>query len=404
MPLYREHLAQELEQKKSEFTGTIGEDAVEDFQDAAETLGSELSKAELEEKLSDLERPGALPTNEFDQTNGLAIPLEESAEWNSHEAVNRWARNQIENVTTVAADGSQIDPVDVFEKPVGLAQAVWIANKHTPTGEYEEDVRLEVLTPEDLLFENPNTGFVQVDSEEVPTTRFELEMRVLEEQIKQRSGEDAPPVVFYDGSLILSFTQLLDQRTQERYGEALARGLAASKHHGVPVVGYISGSKATELGKMIQQLGLVDTPQSVRDYQIVAELLDNWGDRTLLFQSRRDATLDQLRATYHGVEYDFSEDILFTYLKTDSGPQIDRIEMPSWILDEGLVEHVCSVIRAEAGVGRGYPEILQAVDTDAVISHQDREEFLRLFQDFAEEHDLDLDWNNKALSKKRRRR
>jgi hypothetical protein len=403
MPLYRKQLAQKLEERKSEFNGTIGEEVVEQYQEAVQKL-EDLSKEELENKLDEMENPGALPTEEFKDVEGVRIIFDESSNWETHEAVNKWARDQIENVTTVAADGSQIDPVKEFEKPVGLVQVVWMANDHKSEKSYEEDVDIVVLTPEDLLFEDPNTGFVQVDSQEVPVKRFETEMKVLERQIKKHSGDENPPVVMYDGSLILSFVQMFDQKTQKRYGEALARLLAASKHHGVPVVGYVSGSKATELGRMMDKLEIVETSRSVRDYQALENALENWGDRTPLFQSRRDSTLNLLETTYHGEEYDFSEDILFSYLKTDPGAQIDRIEMPSWILEEGLAEHVFSVIRAEAGIGRGYPEILQAVDADAVLSNNDRQDFLRMFQDFSTEHDIELDWNNKALSKKRRRR
>jgi hypothetical protein len=403
MPLYRDKIAQELEDKKSDFQTGIGQDVVDEFQDAAGEL-SDLSREEIEERLDEFELPAALPTEEFEENDGLTVQFEESREWESHEAVNKWARSQIEGAPTISADGSQIDPVSEFEKPVGLVQAVWIANNHTADGDYEEDVETKVLTPEDLLFEDPNTGLIQVDDEEVSISRFELEMKVLERQIKKHADNEATPVVLYDGPLVLSFAQMFSSTVQDRYSEALARLLAASEHHGVPVIGYTAGSKASDLAKMIERLGLVDVSQSVRDYQLVDGLVDEWGDRTIIFNSRRDNSLNWLQTTYHGQEYDFSEDILFTYLKTDSGPQVDRIDFPRWVQEEGLVDHVMAVLRAEAGIGRGYPEILQSVDADAVISRQEREEFLRMYQDFSEENDIDLRWNNKALSKKRRRR
>lgn len=403
MPLYRDRIAEELEDKKADFQTGIGEDVVDEFQNAAGEL-SDLSRNEIEEGLEEFELAGALPTEEFEEMDGLTVRFEEGREWQSHEAVNNWARSQIEGVTTISADGSQIDPVSEFEKPVGLVQAVWIANNHTTDGDYEEGVETEVLTPEDLLFEDPNTGLIQVDDEEVSISRFELEMKVLEKQIKEYSDSESTPVVLYDGPLVLSFAQMFDGTVQDRYSEALARLLAASKHHGVPVVGYTAGSKASDLAKMIERLGMVDISQSVRDYQIVDGLVENWGDRTVVFNSRRDNSLSWLQTTYHGQEYDFSEDILFTYLKTDSGAQVDRIDFPQWVQKEGLVDHVISALRAEVGVGRGYPEILQSVDADAVISRREREEFLSMYQDFSEENDIELRWNSKALSKKRRRR
>lgn len=403
MPLYRNRIAQQLEEKKSDFQTGISKDAVDAFRDAAEQL-SNLSRQQIEEQLQDYDLPAALPTEEFEQEDELFVRFEDGDGWESHEAVNRWARNKLEGITTISADGSQIDPVTEFEKPVALVQAVWIANNHTSKGEYEEGVKTEVLTPQDILFEDPNTRLIQVDNEEVPVRRFELELQVLEEQIKKYSDQETPPVVLVDGPLVLSFAQMYDDKTQERYSEALVRVLAASEHHGVPVVGYTAGSKASDLAKMIERLDLVDVNRSVRDYQIADSLLNNWGDRTLIFNSRRDNSLNWLQTTYHGREYDFSKDILFTYLNTGSGPQVDQLDFPRWVLEEGLVDYVLDVVRAEAGVGRGYPEILQSVDTDAVIRRQEREEFLRMYQEFSDEHDINLRWNNKALSKKRRRR
>ena len=405
MPLYRNQVAQELEGKKSDFTGkAVNQKAIEESREAAQNLTSEFSAEDIKEALEEYDLPSALPTKEYSKKGDLIVPFEESSEWGSHEAVNNWAKEHIRGVTTVAADGSQIDPITEFEQPVGLVQAVWISNNHTEDGDYERGVETEVLSPEDILFKDPNTGHIQVDNEEVPLSRFETEMRALEEQIKKLSDRSEPPVVLYDGPLILSFAQMFDDPVRERYGEALTRVLAASKHHEVPVVGYTAGSKASDFAKMIEKLDLTDSSSSVRDYQIFEEMTKNWGDRTILFNSRRDNSLNQLQTSYHGVECDFSERILFSYIQIGDGPQLDRIDLPKWILEEDLVDHVMSVLRSECGVGRGYPEILQAADADAVISRQDREEFLRMYQDFSDEHDIELRWNNKALSKKRRRR
>ena len=404
MPLYRDRVAEELEGKKSEFRGELSREAIEEHTEAADQLSSNFSKEEIEEELEDIDLPGALPTEEFSEFDGIVVPFEESSEWSSHEEVNRWARSHLEGNITVAADGSQIDPVTQFEQPVGLVQVIRLTNNHSSEKDYEEIAETEVLTPEDLLFENPNSGYVQVDEQEVPVSRFEKEMQVLEEKIREIADGDEQAVVMYDGSLILSFTQMFDQKTQKRYSEALTRLLAASKHHEVPVIGYISGSKATELGNMLKKLNQVDTARPVRDYQFLEDLVEDWGSRTVLFSSHRDRTQEQLSGKYRGREFDFSEDILFTYLDIGPGAQIDRVEMPRWIHNKGLTDEVISLVRAEAGVGRGYPEILQAADADAVISHQDREEFLRMYQDFSDENDIELRWNNKALSKKRRRR
>ena len=67
----------------------------------------------------------------------MVVTFEESSDWKSYEAVNNWARDQLQGLTTVAADGSQIDPVTEFEQPIGLVQVVWMANHHASEGESE---------------------------------------------------------------------------------------------------------------------------------------------------------------------------------------------------------------------------------------------------------------------------
>ncbi|RKD95642.1 DNA double-strand break repair nuclease NurA [Halopiger aswanensis] len=405
MPLYRKHVAQDLENKRSEFEGkSVQDEVIEEYRQAATSATTDYTKTEIEEELADYTLPGALPTEELNEQDGLIVPFEDSKDWESHEAVNDWARSHLENTTTIAADGSQIDPVTEFEQPVALVQAVWMANNHTIDGDYQRGVETEVLTPEDLLYEDPESGHILIDDEETSLTRFESEMEVLANRIEEHSEDETPPVVMYDGPLILSFAQMFNDSTQKRYIESLAKVLAASKHHKVPVVGYTAGSKASDLAKMLESLELADTNVTLRDYQVLNEFMENWGDRSIIFNSRRDNSLNWLTATYRGESYDFSEDILFTYLNIGPGPQMDRVDFPRWIYREGLVDHVLSALRAECGIGRGYPEILQAVDADAVISKQEREEFLRMFQDFSNEHNIDIKWDSKALSKKRRRR
>lgn len=405
MPLFRELIAQEFEENRKEFTGLeSGGRSVEEFQTAIADLTTNFSKDEIEEKLSEYDLPGALPTEEYSKDGDLIVPFPTSSEWESHEAVNKWARKQIEGITTIAADGSQIDPVKEFRKPVGLIQAVWISNRHTPDRDYEEDAELKVLTPSDILYENPNTGHTRVDNQEVPLSRFEMETRVLREKIEEHRNDETPPIIFYDGPLILSYIQIMDEKAKKRHGEAMAQLLAASKYHEVPIVGYISGSRATELSDMIKKMEIIDTNHKARDYRILDPSMENWGDRCILFKSRRDQTLDRLKTTYRGVDYDFSKNILFTYLNTGGGAQMARLELPKWIQEKGMIDHLMSAVRAECGVGLGYPEILQEVDTDAVISYQEREEFLGMYQQFMEENDIELEWNNKSLSKKRRRR
>jgi len=399
MPLYRDKVARELERNKAEFEEPEDRKrAVEAYRSAFETVSEEATKEEIENRLEEYEQPGALPTAEFDEVGGLCVPFEQS--WESHEEVNEWARECLEGRAVIAADGSQIDPVREFDRPVGLVQALWLVNHHAN----KRDVEVEVLTPENLLVEDSDSGYMQVDREEVSVARFELEMQALGELIEEYSDVSPTPVVMYDGPLTLSFAQMFDQKRQDRYAAALSKVLAASEHHEVPFVGFTSGSKAGDIGTMLERLGEITVSQKVQDFRMLLPYLDDWGDRSQLYVCRRDNSLNWLSASYRGETYDFSEEIAFCYMNTGSGFALDRVDMPSWVVESGLAEEVLKIIRAEAAIGRGYPEILSAADTDAVISREDREYFLEVYQDFAEANDIELRWMDKALNKKRRRR
>lgn len=99
-----------------------------------------------------------------------------------------------------------------------------------------------------------------VDSQLVGHLRFEHEGELLINQLSniaaaRASGAiDRTPVVFYGGPLIASFVNSFEPDTRERYIETLSRVIAASQHHKIPLVGYVAGSSATELVKMIRLL------------------------------------------------------------------------------------------------------------------------------------------------------
>jgi hypothetical protein len=117
MPLYRNHVAQELENKKSEFSEkAINQKAVEEFRDAAQNLTSEFSSEEIKEALEDYDLPSALPTEEYSEDGELVVPFEESSDWSSHEAVNNWAITNRSSPRTVDLDWTNGDLPERFEE------------------------------------------------------------------------------------------------------------------------------------------------------------------------------------------------------------------------------------------------------------------------------------------------
>lgn len=408
MPVYLDEIAEEFEHRKEDFRSERIENRtiIDEFIQALKKFEQDFELDEIIEELLGIDYPGAVPSSEFKEHDGIIVPFEDSCEWTSHESVNRWAKERMKNKPTIGVDGSQINSTPEFNRPIGFVQAACIENQHTEKGDYEREIDSEILTTGDLLQKEDDADYVRMDEQEVHIKRFEKETGLIQKKIKENKDLDPPPVVFYDGSLLVWFLRHLDPSKKERYGSAMAQVLAASQKYRVPVVGYVSGSRASEIKNTLQNMGLVEKPETsvINDYKFVSSFMENWGDRTILFKSQQSTTIKKLRARFEAEEYDFSDKIMFTYLNTGEGPQLDRVEMPKWILDEGFLEYTMEMIRGECCVGRGYPEILQQADADAVISSNDRERVLKMYQKFAEENDIELRWNNKARSKKRRRR
>ncbi len=408
MPLYPEKIVRQFEERKEDLKSeSIGDlDLINKYIRVLKGLKKNFFLEKITEKLSKYDYPGAVPSSEFRQHDSVIVHFEDSSNWGSHQTVNKWARTKLEDITTVGVDGSQINPTPEFDRPIGLVQVARIINRHKEGGSYDRKVETEILSTDDLMMKDSDTDYAKLDDQEVHVRRFEIETRLLKEGMEQYKSEDEPPVFFYDGSLLIWFITHLDPDKKERYGRAMGELLASSRKHKIPVVGYVGGSNATELKKMIINLDLITQSEEflIHDYQFVSHLTDNWGDRTILFNSLQSKTTKWLKADHQGEHFDFSEDIMFTYLNTGGGPQLDRIEMPRWIFEDGFLEYTMDVIRAENAIGRGFPEILQQADADAVINGKDRERFLRMYQKFSEENDIELRWNKKAKSKKRRRR
>ncbi|RZV10517.1 NurA domain-containing protein [Natrinema hispanicum] len=421
MPIDKRGVAAELEANVETIETYLKDDTgiVERYQDAFQRLPEEWTSEEIRDALQRASYPGAYPTDEFDSASSMVVPHAESDGWENHEEINEWAREILSDVPVMAVDGSQLPPTTEFNVPLAYVQAACAVNYHHADGRLDRDVDGRLLTPDEITRESEDGDYRFVDLQLVGHHRFEYEGSLLIEQLVElATARDAgdinhTPVVFYDGPLIASFTNPLRPETRERYISTLSRVVAASQHHEIPLVGYVAGSSATELVKMTRLLlkDEFETDRVIPDAHVLTELMSPWGDTTIPFISKRDGSVDALQTTYEGERYEFQDDILFSYLNVPPGTGLDRIEFPGWLCRsdgpdgyDSMYEYTVEIVRAEAGVGRGYPEILQQADSDAVIDHQDRQQFHRIVQRWAESNNVPLEWNAKALSKELRRR
>src|SRR5499426_2419790 len=414
--IQRDKILQQLQSKRDQFLAF--EDSFQDeagrYLDALDRM-SMLPGSELARRLATVKTPGALPTSEFDSAAGLRVEFPHK--WKNHQEAREWAFDALLDHPTFAVDGSQIRPDDDFSIPVAAVQVAWFENRHTVDGRYIKDARFEVLTPEDLTVEFGDDRVIS--EQQVNLRRFELEIESLCASMKKlsepgkklsepgkklsASGGDAGKlaVAFFDSSLVISFADRLQGEAQERHVRAMLELLRASEKTGVPVVGYIDGSRARDLVHMTAGLYKLNDAEKIHDAWLVASRL-TWGARTPMFICARGGADRKQQGILEKFE-EYRRGVGFVYLKTGATSPPARLEIPLWVLERGLLDQVIDLVIAEVVVGNGYPYVIQSADAAAVINSRDREAFYAIFQRFAREQEIGLRISQKAASKSRRR-
>lgn len=404
--LYRTHVLSALEERREQFVNFERglRDGVGELASRLRALAGRAGEEVRRESESEGKRV-TYPSNELEVARGAVVPFAER--WRSHEEARRWALGALSNRVTFAADGSQLFPGREASVPVAAVQVASFENPHSPEGRYLKDVHFEVITPDELC-----AGGRGYDSPEqvVGARRFELEADAvcafLERRRGWRSRGERMPLAFFDNTLVFSSPRG-DSETffSKRYAKALVKLITLSRETEVPVVGYVDHSYAPDVRDLLEAF-YKDLPEtSAYDAQIFharahaggARLLDAWGDRTIFWYCRRRS----LAASF----FDEAGTPLvgFVYLQTTADGHPARLDVPAWVQESGMLEEVSDAVRAECVVGNGYPYAVETADEAAVMTARDREQFLRVMQDFAAEHRLDFGLSRKPASKARRR-
>ena len=388
--LHPEKVHAALAAKRKHFTGaqhaTSAE--LEAFSSALGTL-NDMDLPSALRKLEGIERPGAIPTAEFDLHNDLIVPF--VRDWSNHEQARSWARQVLEGVPTFAVDGSQIAPTKDVSLPVGLIQIGWFENDHEQGGEYVKDLAVEVLSPVELA--EGDQGADELGNWLVNLRRFEMEAARIAEYLEASSGNAPKPLALFDGTLIVSFAGLMQPGIQSQYSQAIIELLNASERSQVALIGFVDSSSAHDLIDMTTHLTGARRGSQITD-AILRQDRMRWGDRSQVFLCARDDNL---------VENDYYDSVCFCYLKTTADLPPARVEFPRWLFDTGEHERALDLLRAECVVGTGYPYALETADALAVIDMQDRERFYRLVQRFAQDAGITLRFTRKSTSKRGRR-
>ncbi|MGD1897608.1 MAG: DNA double-strand break repair nuclease NurA [Phormidesmis sp.] len=315
--------------------------------------------------------------------------------WENREQSLAWVETHLTGVTTFAVDGSQVFPQKDFSIPIGLVQIGWFENHHSLAGTYEKDILLDVMTPKDLVADRS-----QPMDRWMNMRRFSMEVQRLTDYIKtakdralQQDRDPEKCLVFFDGSLVLSFAAMLDDNIRGPYVEQVLTLLAASEKHQVPLVGYVDTAESNDVVTLLRTFRDLDKSRAIHDAKLLNPLM-RWGARTPIMTCDRGGILSEYR--------EMCDRLTFTYLKTNTSYPA-RLDMPKWIWEADLAETVINQVRAEVIVGNGYPYAIETADQTAVLQSRDRQIFYRILQDWAERENLPLRLSQKMMSKARRR-
>lgn len=359
---------------------------------------------------------GARPSVEFDrwlvyapqhEYHGPLFPFTRT--FANHEQARQWAEC-IEGVTTIAVDGSQLHPWRDASIPVALIQVGLFANPHLHGQPYTKDVVLEVLAPDEISeassVESKDPDSYPYSEMQVNLRRYQLEVETIRRQMEQRAHSRRPdqpahsPLIFFDGSLIVSFAVTMPEPYRGSYIRTARSLLQTSEEQRIPLIGYIDTSYARDIITMLRRLDAASPRPQLRDTRRIHDALlwqgaMRWGDRTpAMICARGDILQD------YGP---YRESVAFCYLQTSAHRPPARLEFPRWMLDDGLLEPVLDAVRAELIAGNGYPYAIETADAVAVISMQDRQEFYGQFQDFMLRQGMKCTFSTKSASKGRRR-
>ena len=394
MPMKPSDLKQVLGDIQSEFTdfSNLSTDVYQSYRHALSKISTQASP-ELNERLLDYEHPGARPLEPLGEWRNWLIPSR--LKWDNREHSLEWVREHLAGVTTFAVDGSQIFPSKDVSPPIALVQVGWFENPHSTAGHYQKDIRLAVMPPSELQVQRNGRPL----DRQVGMRRFQMEVeRVIEFMEAHPKCDDC--LVFFDGSLVVTFAEAFDLECRAFYAEQIVNLLRASEQYRVPVVGYIDTSQACDVLQMLQCLDVLPETTLLTDAQLLGTGM-KWGDRTPVFSCVRpgDARGQGILSLYEEQE----DAIAFLYMKANDNNPV-RLEFPRWIFDEGKFPRMLDFIRGEIIVGGGYPYVIETADQVAVLQADDRRMFYRMVQDWSAEASINISFSRKMMSKQMRRR
>jgi hypothetical protein len=319
------------------------------------------------------------------ETGKLIHPF--SFNWkNRHDAIE-WVDSVLSGVAVGAVDGSQIYSDKNYEIPLAVIQTSQILNRHTNDSDYKEITEADIITPDEF----EAASVYSFGSEYVDARRFAMEC----DSIIQLMKEHDKPCVMLDGALILSHINVLNRNIREIYIRAITKLLEASEKTRTPLIGFIDTTMPRDVTLMMHFLfGLKKGKLS--DTHLFSHLL--WGERTAAFLCDRDDRRgDEARSVLDNYGK-FKDKVAFFYMRVSNGLP-SRVEFPAWMHEEGMVDKIADIIRAECVIRSNYPDILMRAHEAAMIKMNEHELFYGMLDNFCKAHGIMINKSAKNFHK-----
>ncbi len=358
MTLDLEALVTELEKNKRSI-----DDWVKKSQDAASDLRKHvgLLVEPEKEKLDALEYPGARPL----EPGGLVKSYERT--WEDREGAVAWVDSILSAKAVAASDGSQIYPTKEMFLAIAVIQSGLVLNRHG-SKDYENRTAVKLLSPDDFGQE----GMLPKHRDEmVDAFRFEMECESLTSILREEPGVTA----LLDGSLVLSHIQSAKEEAKQAYLRAVTELLGVAQETGNLLGAYIDLSKSTDLACILSHLLGNGERARVWDVQLLSGSMA-WGDRTKAFLCDRDDRWGKGRSALD-LYGQYRDSVGFFYLQLNNELP-SRVEFPAWIYEQGRLDELADIIRAEVLIKGDYPDILYRAHNLAVIKEKEKEVFLQM--------------------------
>ncbi len=270
-----------------------------------------------------------------------------------------------------AADGSSVEPdahlnPDYYVLNVGTTRLVYGAGASAAIAQHPT-----LHSGIDHLFVGKGGSMRPKTAQDISLERDLAELEALVD-IACSLPTDRPRVALVDGTLVHYDLEAAEEAQRKDF---IARSLGAMdrlRDAGIPVAGYVAAPQSRELVNALR-LVLCTYPQSrcagcdatpceaatgTTDAELLAEILHP-GERGPILepQSRLFERITEQR-------------VLATSLHI--GASVIRLEVPRWVVDDGLLDGLCGVLLDQVAKGAGYPPVLQEAHEAAVITMSDR--------------------------------